>query len=425
MSVVDPATRAASPSLSHRFRAIRARTVALAAPLSADDACAQSMPDASPAKWHLAHTTWFFEQFVLGADPAYRPWRDGWQRLFNSYYEAVGDRVPRAERGLITRPGLAEVLEYRHEIDQRVAARLAAADDPAWRAVVELGLQHEQQHQELLLTDIKHLLSRNPLDPVYQSDDGDAGAGQAAAVPLQWIPGAVGPARIGHPGEGFAFDCERPRHDVLLAPHAVASRPVNNAEYLEFVREGGYRTPALWLSEGWDAVQRHGWRAPLYWSEDGASEFTLAGRRPLEPLAPVCHLSFFEADAFARFAGARLPTEAEWEVLAAAQPAGAIVQAHWADADRYRPRPPVPGAGARQLFGDVWEWTGSPYVGYPGYRPAAGAIGEYNGKFMSGQWVLRGGSCASPAGHLRASYRNFFHPHQRWQFSGLRLARDA
>jgi ergothioneine biosynthesis protein EgtB len=297
--------------------------------------------------------------------------------------------------------------------------------DAELRGRIELGLQHEQQHQELLLTDIKHLLAQNPLRPAYRDD---LQRRSAEPVPLRFLDGVSGITAIGHDGEGFAYDCERPRHEVLLGPHAIANRPVSNAEYAGFVADGGYRQSSLWLSEAWEVVEREGWRGPLYWSEDASSEFTLGGERTIDPQAPVCHISYYEADAYARWAGARLPTEAEWESFAAAQPGleQRLTGGNLLDSDALQPQPPVDDDGAAlQLFGDVWEWTGSPYVGYPRYRPLAGALGEYNGKFMCGQWVLRGGSCASPLGHLRPSYRNFFHPRDRWQFMGVRLARDC
>jgi ergothioneine biosynthesis protein EgtB len=416
-----PAGTAASATLQGFLR-VRQRSVALAAPLSADDACAQSMPEASPAKWHLAHTSWFFEQFLLGRDSRYQPWRPGWSLLFNSYYETVGPRVARAQRGLITRPGLAEVLAYRQAVDARVAEQLARDPDPEALAIVQLGVQHEQQHQELLLTDIKHLLSLNPLAPAYRDD---LPVATGPAVPLRWIDGASGRHAIGHEGDGFAFDCETPRHAVLLSSHALANRPVTNAEYREFIRDGGYERATLWMAEGWDVVQREQWRAPLYWDVALEQEFTLGGRRAIDPHAPVSHVSFYEADAYARWAGARLPTEAEWETAAAALPGDTSAQANLADTGLLHPAPAADGPGLRQMVGDVWEWTGSPYVAYPRFRPAAGAIGEYNGKFMCGQWVLRGGSCATPAGHLRPTYRNFFYPRDRWQFMGVRLARDC
>jgi ergothioneine biosynthesis protein EgtB len=419
--VAPPAVRPATSSLQ-AFLHTRQRSVALAAPLSADDACAQSMPEASPAKWHLAHTSWFFEQFLLRRDPGYAPWRAGWDLLFNSYYETVGPRVARHQRGLITRPGLDEVLEYRRVIDERVATLLSGEPDEDSLAIVQLGVQHEQQHQELLLTDIKHLLSLHPLAPAYRDDL--LISPRRTAVPPHWIEGASGCHEIGHAGDGFAFDCETPRHAVLLSPHALSNRPVTNAEYLDFIDDGGYATATLWMAEGWDVVQREGWRAPLYWDATQEQEFTLGGRRAIDPQAPVSHISFYEADAYARWAGARLPTEAEWETAADALPRAAMADANLAEAGSLHPRPASGGDGLQQMFGDVWEWTASPYVAYPRFRPAEGAIGEYNGKFMCGQWVLRGGSCATPAGHLRPSYRNFFYPRDRWQFMGLRLARD-
>jgi ergothioneine biosynthesis protein EgtB len=403
-------------TLAAAYGAVRAASLALADGLAPEDTALQSMPDASPTKWHLAHTSWFFEQFVLGEDPDYQPVHAGWHYLFNSYYQSVGPMHARPRRGLLSRPSLAEVLDYRTEVDRRVQARLAAPCSEALRARITLGLHHEQQHQELILTDLQHLFSCNPLEPAYRAPRPSAAR---AAVPLRFLDGAEGIFDIGA-GAGFAFDCETPRHRVLLGPHALANRPVNNAEYRAFIEDGGYRTPTLWLSEGWNRVQQDGWSRPLYWSKDLVTHFTLNGRQPLDPLAPVCHLSYFEADAYARWTGARLPTEAEWECAAAQQPP----LGHYADAAHFRPLAPTPGEGLLQLFGDVWEWTASPYQPYPGYRVPAGALGEYNGKFMCGQFVLRGGSCATPAGHMRASYRNFFPPADRWQFSGLRLAQD-
>ena len=409
--------------LADRYRELRARTLALAASLSAEDAQLQSMPDASPAKWHLAHTSWFFEQFALGADPGYVPVDPHWAYLFNSYYQRVGPRHARPRRGLLSRPSLRQVLEHRALVDERMDLLLL---DPSPRLlqVVELGLQHEQQHQELLLTDIKHAFWSQPLRPAWRDDLPTPPA--AVEVPLRWIPGAEGIVEIGAPAwpadAAFAFDNESPRHRTLLQPHALANRPVTNAEFRAFVEEGGYREPDAWLSAGWDRVQAEGWRAPLYWDDDLANEFTLGGSRALDPRAPVCHLSWYEADAFARWAGARLPTEAEWEHAAAATP----VRGNFIESGFAHPAGGDPGLdGLQQLFGDVWEWTSSAYAGYPGFTTMPGALGEYNGKFMSGQQVLRGGSCASPASHLRATYRNFFQPPDRWQFSGLRLARDA
>ncbi|MGH8124535.1 MAG: ergothioneine biosynthesis protein EgtB [Rhodanobacteraceae bacterium] len=406
-----------------RYRCVRDATPALCATLAPEDTVAQSMPDASPAKWHLAHTTWFFEQFLLAySDPGYRRFRDGWDYLFNSYYQSVGPMHARPLRGLMTRPTLREVFEYRSRVDEAMADLLRRrGDDPDVRARVVLGLNHEQQHQELLLTDILHLFSLNPLQPAFR--DAPA-APNAEPVALRFIDGRQGIEEIGHAGDGFAYDNESPRHRELLRAHALANRCVTNAEFREFIDDGGYRNPALWLSEGWDTVGREGWGHPLYWDDELATTFTLAGRRAIEPLAPVCHVSFFEADAFARWAGARLPTEFEWEARAESL----RTVGNFADSGVLQPLPasaPDVPAQPLQMFGDVWEWTASPYVGYPGYRPPAGAIGEYNGKFMCGQWVLRGGSCATPAGHVRSTYRNFFYPAARWQFSGLRLARDA
>jgi ergothioneine biosynthesis protein EgtB len=408
----------AEPDIAARFVGVRRATVALCDGLSAEDLLVQSMPDASPGKWHLAHTSWFFEQFVLGRDPAYRPRDSAWHFLFNSYYQSVGPMHARPHRGLLSRPSLDEVRDYRDYIDAAVSDLLGRDDDPALTTLVELGLQHEQQHQELFLTDIKHALWSNPLRPAYGKL---APTGNLAeAVPLRFLSGVEGIVEVGHGGEGFAFDNETPRHRTLLQPHALANRPVTNAEYLAFVHQGGYREPGLWLSDGWAAVQAGNWRHPMYWDDDLASEFTLGGMRAIDPHEPVCHLSYFEAEAFARWADARLPTEAEWESAAQAAP----IRGNFQETRRFHPRPAHPDEGLLQLYGDVWEWTASPYVSYPGFRPLPGSLGEYNGKFMCGQWVLRGGSCATPQDHLRASYRNFFPPHARWQFAGLRLGHD-
>ena len=404
-------------TMTTRFAQVRRRTLELCDGLSAEDMQLQSMPDASPGKWHLAHTTWFFEQFVLCRDPAYRPFHAAWSQLFNSYYESVGPMHARPQRGLLSRPSLDEVRSYRHAVDDAVSGLLDQGEDPELADLVELGMQHEQQHQELLLTDIKHALWCNPLQPAYRAAIESTAA---TTTPLRFINGREGIVDIGHRGEGFAFDNETPRHRALLQPHALANRLVTNAEYLAFVREGGYREPGLWLSDGWATVQREGWQRPLYWQDDLASEFTLAGARALDPHEPVCHLSYYEAEAFARWTGARLPTEAEWE--AAAQ--GVAVEGNLQDEQRFQPRAAHGDAGLLQLYGDVWEWTASPYVGYPGFRPLPGSLGEYNGKFMNGQWVLRGGSCATPRDHLRATYRNFFPPQARWQYAGLRLGQD-
>jgi ergothioneine biosynthesis protein EgtB len=390
------------------YRAVRALSEALVAPLSDADATLQSMPDASPAKWHLAHTTWFFETFLLRDHlDGYRLFDERWPFLFNSYYEAEGPRHPRAARGMLARPALAEVLAYRAHVDDAMAALLGRSE---LAGLVEIGLAHEQQHQELLLTDIKHALWSNPLGLAYSAPSpgvsvpGDAG----------WIEHPGGIARIGHAGDGFAFDNEGPSHRVLLEPFALADRLVSNAEWSAFIADGGYRTPALWLSDGWAWVQRDQIAAPLYWHAD--ESFTHAGWQPRDPAAPVTHISHYEADAFATWAGARLPTEFEWEAIGQGHDAAAGNQLGQAGA--------ILPAGSASLFGDSWQWTRSAYLPYPRFRPAEGAVGEYNGKFMSGQFVLKGASCATPRGHSRASYRNFFYPHQRWQFTGLRMAKD-
>ncbi|MEO8747417.1 MAG: ergothioneine biosynthesis protein EgtB [Rhodanobacter sp.] len=415
MSVLQPALPEGTGT---QFLHVRQRTLALTAGLSAEDMQVQSMPESSPGKWHLAHTTWFFDQFVLGRDRAWVSPDPAWSFLFNSYYQAVGPMHARAQRGLLSRPSLHEVIEYRARIDDAVGNLLARDDDPELHALVGLGLQHEQQHQELLLTDIKHALWCNPLQPAYREPLPEHDAG--AVLPLEFVPGPGGIVEIGSRGDGFAFDNETPRHRTLLQPHALANRLVTNGEYLAFIRDGGYREPGLWLSDGWDLVQRERWQHPLYWQDDLASEFTLSGVRAIDSREPACHLSYYEAEAMARWAGARLPTEAEWET-AAEQVAVAGNLQH---TQRFHPQVAADGAGFRQLFGDVWEWTASPYVSYPGFHPLPGALGEYNGKFMCGQWVLRGGSCVTPAGHIRASYRNYFPPHARWQFAGLRLGQD-
>jgi len=406
-----------------RFRAIRAQTEALCAQLSTEDAQAQSMPDASPAKWHLAHTTWFFDTFVLSRlDPGFQAPDPTYATLFNSYYHSVGAQHPRPQRGLITRPSLSEVKAYRALVDAAInnAAHARPGDWESALPVLELGLHHEQQHQELILTDIKHLLSMNPARPAYRTD---LEASATPSSPLTWRRVAGGQYEVGAPDTGFAFDNERPRHAVLIDDFEIASRPVTTLEFAQFVADGGYRTPTLWLSDGWDAVRRNDWRHPLYWYQrDGAwHEFTLGGGRPVDPEAPVCHISYYEADAYARWADARLPRETEWEVAYCDAP----VTGNFVEQDRLHPGGTTTGSGpATRVFGDVWEWTQSPYSAYPGYQPPPGAIGEYNGKFMCNQIVLRGGSCVTPAGHIRPSYRNFFPPEARWQFSGVRLARD-
>jgi len=420
------------PGLWLALRDVRQTTLQLVQGLAPEDTVVQSMADVSPSKWHLAHTTWFFEQFVLGRDPSYRPLHPNWMVLFNSYYQSAGPMHARAARGLLSRPTLAEIIGYRQQVDERLAALLARGSvDAELAAILTLGLHHEQQHQELILTDIKHVFSINPLrpallPPVLSRRPPQAPIGARVNRPQRWLDGSPGVVQIGHQGSGFAFDCETPRHAVLLHPHRVAARPVSNADYQQFIADGGYRDHRLWMAEGWDQVQRQAWLHPLYWSDDGQSEFSLRGDIDLQPDAPVCHVSFFEADAFARWAGARLPREEEWEHLAEPQ----AVQGNFQEQGHWHPQPATPDASsdsgaAGQWFGDVWEWTSSPYVNYPGFRPLPGALGEYNGKFMCGQWVLRGGSCVSPQSHLRASYRNFFYPADRWQFSGIRLAEDA
>ena len=425
-STVDPAMQAESSVDDARqaFRRVRAWTTSLAAPLSPEDACVQSMPDASPAKWHLAHTSWFFEHFILAKRlPGYRLFHERFDYLFNSYYFTVGQMHARPRRGLVTRPSLAEVLDYRAHVDAAMEELVTREQGNAeLQFLLALGMNHEQQHQELLLTDIKHLLAQNPLLPAYTELPACAGLPpQDRAAPLRWIPGTAGATAIGHAGGEFAFDNETPRHQALLGEHALASRLVCNAEFREFIDDGGYSNPALWLSDGWSTIVSEGWQRPLYWQADLEQEFTLRGLQPIQPAAPVSHLSYFEADAFARWAGCRLPTEFEWEAAAA----GLAVTGHFADSDALHPRPAADTAGLQQLYGDAWEWTASPYSPYPGFRPLAGSLGEYNGKFMCSQMVLRGGSCATPAGHVRASYRNFFYPAQRWQFGGLRLAKDG
>ena len=417
------------PSLADRFTRVRGFTEELARPLSPEDCGLQSMPDASPTKWHLAHTSWFFEALVL-APAGERPFDPAFGFLFNSYYEAIGPRHARPRRGLLSRPSLAEVLAYRADVDRRVRAlldRMASGEHPELRSLIELGIHHEQQHQELILTDIKHALGESPLHPAYRVSKAQVAPARPAAAKLGWTLHGEGVFSIGHPGAGFAFDNEAPRHRVHLAAFGLADRLVTCGEVLEFIADRGYARPELWLSDGWAAARTEGWEAPLHWvpRDGGFAVFSLDGVRALDPDEPACHLSYFEADAFARWAGARLPTEAEWEVVAA----GAPLRGNFAESGALHPTaaptPVTPADGPRQLFGDAWEWTASAYLPYPGFRPWEGAVGEYNGKFMSGQMVLCGGSCATPESHVRASYRNFFPPGARWQFSGVRLARDA
>ncbi len=413
----------ASSALALRYERVRTLSEALVRPLSDADATIQSMDDASPAKWHLAHTSWFFETFVLRDHvPGYRRYDERWPFLFNSYYEAEGQRHARPRRGMLSRPSLAEILAYRAHVD---AALIDAMPDlpEAAAALVLLGCNHEEQHQELLLTDILHHFSVNPLQPAVWP--GARKVPVAMPGPIGWIEGAAGPVEIGSAIRStestFSFDCEGPRHTALLSPHAIADRTVTNGEWAAFIADGGYADPRHWLSDGWAWVQREAIAAPLYWEQhDGTwTRFGLDGRRPIDPAAPVTHVSFFEADAYASWAGARLPTEFEWEAAAQGyDPAGGN------QLDAAGPVEPRPSPDGPAFFGDVWQWTGSAFRPYPGFRAAEGAVGEYNGKFMSGQFVLRGASCATPRGHSRASYRNFFYPHQRWQFTGVRLAKD-
>jgi ergothioneine biosynthesis protein EgtB len=403
------------------YETVRNQTVALCAPLETEDFGVQSMPDASPVKWHLAHTTWFFERFVLRELLGQPALDQRYEYLFNSYYEAVGARLARAERGLLTRPTVEEVLEYRRRVDERMhALRGPRALSDAVAARLELGLHHEQQHQELLLTDLKHAFSRNPLQPAYEHTAAQPSGGSVS--PLHWHRVNGGLHEIGAARDGsFSFDNEQPRHRAYLRSFAIAHRLVSNGEYLEFIQDGGYAEPAHWLADGWALVHTQSWRHPLYWSDSLDSEFTLGGRRPIDATEPACHLSYYEADAFARWAGARLPTEAEWELASRTQsPSGNFVES-----GQLHPAAATPGRQLQQMLGSVWEWTSSAYAPYPGFRAGAGALGEYNGKFMANQYVLRGGSCVTPASHIRATYRNFFYPHQRWQFTGLRLAKDV
>ena len=429
LSALEPACAADRHSARERFESIRHDTEALTTNLAPEDQSIQSMPDVSPTKWHLAHTTWFFETFILSRfDADYQVFDPAFGYLFNSYYEAAGPRHPRPERGLLSRPTVDMVAAYRDHVTAAMARLIESAGEPLWREfapLLELGVQHEQQHQELILMDIKHVFSSNPLLPAYRAPQLHV---QAPASPSGWADFVGGLEEIGHIGSGFAFDNEGPRHKTWLEPFRLAAQPVTSGEYLAFIEDRGYSRPEFWLSDGWAVIREQGWQAPLYWRHEGGewSIFTLSGRRRLNPVEPVCHVSFYEADAFARWAGKRLPTEAEWETAAADLP----VSGNFADRGHLHPcAEGEPSAGEngsllRQMFGDVWEWTASPYRPYPRFRPAAGAIGEYNGKFMCNQMVLRGGAAVTPAGHLRATYRNFFPPAARWAFSGLRLAED-
>ena len=426
-------TQACASTLAQRFQQVRAQTERLIKPLSTEDCQLQSMPDASPAKWHLAHLTWFFETFVLERfEERFQPFDASFRRLFNSYYNGVGDKYPRSQRGLISRPSLQDVLEYRAQVNQRVAEVIATTRDaqaPELAQLIELGLHHEQQHQELLLTDIQHALSFNPQFPAYARR---WPLTRTAPQPVRWHTYGGGLVQHGFdaPLDGdFAFDNETPRHPVYVAPFELASRLVTNGEMMDFMADHGYARPELWLSMGWDWVQAGAHRMPLYWQGDAGDyrHFTLQGLQDVDPHTPVCHLSYFEADAFARWSGARLPTEFEWELAARQLPASSAKSGNFVETAAYHPLPQQQASQAApsQMMGDVWEWTQSNYNPYPGYQPWEGLVGEYNGKFMCNQFVLRGGSCATPQSHIRASYRNFFPPDAQWQFSGVRLARDA
>ena len=419
----DPTT------LTSRYDAVRSHTERLASPLSPEDQTVQSMPDVSPTKWHRAHVTWFFETFVLSEhEPGFAPFQDQYWFLFNSYYEGIGPRYARPDRGLVTRPGAHEVGDYRGNVDDRMRDLMTTLDEGTLdklAATIELGFHHEQQHQELLLMDIKHVLSRNPLQPVY------AGRARASCEPdaMGWVDVEGGLVEVGHEGGGFSFDNELPRHRQWLEPYRLADRLVTNAEWLEFMRDGGYARPDLWLSDGWATVKAEGWDAPFYWTEhDGVwLEHTLHGTFPVNPGLPVSHVSFYEAEAYATWAGKRLPSEAEWEhaVVQDGQAGAEATAGNLADDESYHPSPAPDHDGKhrlRQVYGDCWEWTSSAYHPYPGFHPPEGAIGEYNGKFMSNQMVLRGGCALTPAGHARATYRNFFPHRSRWALSGVRLA---
>lgn len=419
MATVAPNLLQGTKQRAEQYGSVRRLTDELSAPLSPEDQTVQTMPDVSPTKWHRAHTSWFFETFVL--QPHLHPYRlfdERYPFLFNSYYETVGPFFPRGQRGLISRPGVAEIATYRRQVDLAMERLFETELPPDLDAVIELGCHHEQQHQELLLMDIKHVLSINPTRPAYQA------IGPPVEIPgpmvTGWLDHPGGLVEVGHDGDGFAFDNEGPRHQEYLRPFRLSAGLVTNSRWLEFMADGGYHRPELWLSEGWATLHDQGWQAPMYWERrDGHWQaFTLGGLRPVDPAEPVCHVSYFEADAFARWAGCRLPTEAEWEVVAATHPP----EGFFLDESVLHPRPPT--AATQRLFGDVWQWTASSYSPYPGYHPGPGALGEYNGKFMVNQYVLRGGSCVTPPGHLRATYRNFFPARARWMFAGLRLAQD-
>jgi ergothioneine biosynthesis protein EgtB len=427
MNDLDACAHNLSTQLIDRFKRTRAATEKLCAPLQTEDYVIQSMPDVSPPKWHLAHVTWFYEAFILKPFmPRYKALDPAYDYLFNSYYETHGMPFPRARRGVISRPTVADVYRFRHWVDQAMTELL---DNPPQQHAaeiarrIELGLHHEQQHQELLLMDIKHILAQNPLHPVYRHDL-KAGS-RSTAAPLRWQAYPGGVRHLGHNGDGFAFDCETPRHRVFVDDFQLSSRLVTNGEYIDFIEDRGYSRSELWLSDGFGQVRQAGWQAPLYWQKvEGVwHHMTLSGFQPVDRHAPVCHVSFYEADAYASWAGARLPTEAEWEIatVGLGHSGNFVEQDHLAPVACNNPE----NEGLQQMFGDVWEWTGSAYRPYPGFKPLDGSLGEYNGKFMSGQMVLRGGCCATPSDHIRATYRNFFQPAMRWQFSGLRLAKEV
>ena len=411
-------------NLTQRYKTARQHTLSMAVSLSEADMTIQAAEFASPGKWHLAHTTWFFEEFFLKSFDDYRTQSAAYQFLFNSYYEAIGARQQQGLRGLITRPGLSEVIDYRHAVDDAVGNKLNNGASQELEAIIELGIQHEQQHQELFLTDILYNLSLNPLFPAYRERQQQATSRNLFLHKTSMVPFPGGLVAIGHAADGFGFDNEFPQHKEYLEPFRICSHLATNADWIAFIEDGGYNNPLLWLSDGWKTVQTEGWQMPLYWmARDGYQTFTLDGLQEVDLNAPVTHISYFEADAYARWAGKRLPTEAEWEVAARQQK----ISGNFLESELYRPvAVDANDSGPlKQIYGDVWEWTASPYSAYPGFRTSPGAIGEYNGKFMSGQYVLRGGSCVTPQNHIRASYRNFFYPHQRWQFTGIRLAQDG
>ena len=417
-AALRPLSKSETESPGEQFRRVRETTTALCATLAPEDTVVQSMADVSPTKWHLAHTSWFFENFLLSEHlPNYRLFNEKYNYLFNSYYFTVGAMHQRPRRGLLSRPTLKEIMNYRTHVDTAMQ-QLLKNEDPDIRFLLALGLNHEQQHQELILTDIKHVFSSSPLKPALRELPV---APSPTPDPVSFIEFAGGIDEAGYDGAGFCFDNETPRHRTLLRSYALADRLVTNAEYREFVEDGAYATATHWLSDGWSTLQSQGWKHPLYWSEDLQQEFSLSGMRDLDPGAPVCHLSLYEADAYARWAGARLPTEFEWEAAGA----GLNVSGNLLDSGVMHPVAAPKSSELKQMYGDTWEWTSSAYAAYPGFKPLAGSLGEYNGKFMCGQAVLRGGSCVTPTDHIRASYRNFFYPQQRWQFSGIRLAKDC